>query len=411
MTQAVVNNFDILNNTICDTNSQKNANTDSAASNENSSENFNKILDKTIDKNSSTLGDMKDSNGDMSDKVEIFKNVLIQATREVNMEKSLDLTLARDISEIIAQLKEAVNEEILADDTNNTEAEVLTESEIPDDTNNSEIPVSADIQPVFEQLLNSITTAKTDSENPVSDTLAKEENVDIEKPKTSEPNIMPKISKEETVEIESDSAQKLDEDMLNELKVEILDSQTDSQTGEDMAQKESPEEVGIKVMLNHNDEKTNIQFDKQITLNTTKPTEVTPEKIIEQITKHMDSLKTSSKLTMTLNPETLGKINLQILNSKDGLSAQFTVMTNDARELLMKGLDGLKESLLAHGVNVDNISVKVSDTKEPYNPDWTEQENSENSNKEQQRQKHEEKEKGLFEKTIAKNLDKENGNV
>ena len=114
---------------------------------------------------------------------------------------------------------------------------------------------------------------------------------------------------------------------------------------------------------------------------------------------------------MTLNPVTLGKVNLQILNTKDGLSAQFTVMTNDARELLMKGLDGLKEALLAQGVNVDNISIKVSDAKEPYNPDWTEQENSENSNKEQHKQKQGEKEKGLFEKTIAKKLDEENGNL
>lgn len=403
MTQALVNNLDILS-----TDNQKSVNSATAVSDTKTSDNFNKILDKTIDKG--TLGDMKNSGGDMSEKIENFKNVLIQATREVNMEKSLDLTLARDITEIINQLKTAINDEI----TDEEPEQLVDTSDLAneDDEKTSAVEIPAEPQPIFEQLLTFINAAKSETEISQVNASAQEESVDIKSPKTTELKFMPQqISKEENAENEIDSAQTLDEDMLNELKVEISDSQTNAQTGENTAQQESPEEIGIKIMLNNSDEKTNIQFEKQINLNTTKPTEITSEKIIEQITKHLDSLKTSSKLTMTLNPETLGKINLQILNSKDGLSAQFTVVSNDVRDMLMKGLDGLKEALLAQGVNVDNISVKVSDTKEPYNPDWTEQENSENSNKGQQKQKQEEKEKGLFEKTIAKSLDGENGNL
>ena len=77
----------------------------------------------------------------------------------------------------------------------------------------------------------------------------------------------------------------------------------------------------------------------------------------------------------------------------------------------MKGIDGLRENLLTQGVSVDNISVKVSEAEEPYNPDWTEQQDSEGGNKEQARQNKEEKEKGLFEKTMTENLKKKNGNV
>ena len=404
MTQALANNLDIPN-----TGSQKPASSAATVSDAKESDNFNKILDKTIDKG--TLGDMKNSGGDMSEKMENFKNVLIQATREVNMEKSLDLTLARDITEIINQLKTAIDGEIAVEEKEETADSMNLEKKEEDDENTSAVVLPAEPQPVFEQLLTFINTAQQKTEISQANTPVQEESSDIETPKNTELKIMPQISKEENTENEVASKQTLDEDMLSELNVEITDSQTDSQAGGNMARQESPEEVGIKIMLNQNDEKTNIQFEKQVNLNTSKNTEVTPEKIIEQITKHLDSLKTSSKLTMTLNPETLGKINLQILNTKDGLSAQFTVMTNDARELLMKGLNGLKETLLAQGVNVDNISVKVSDAKEPYNPDWTEQENSENSNKEQQKQKQDEKEKGLFEKTIAKSFDKENGNV
>ena len=102
---------------------------------------------------------------------------------------------------------------------------------------------------------------------------------------------------------------------------------------------------------------------------------------------------------------------MQIINTKEGLSAQFTVTTNEARDILMKGLDGLKESLLTQGVGVDNISVKISETEESsYNQDWTEQENSGNKHQ-QSRQQREEKEKGLFEKIVAENLKNENGKV
>ena len=67
----------------------------------------------------------------------------------------------------------------------------------------------------------------------------------------------------------------------------------------------------------------------------------------------------------------------------------------------MKGLDGLKETLTAHGVSCDNISVKVSDSqKSEYQEDWTEQDGSEGGNANQQQAKKEEKEKGLFEKTM-----------
>lgn len=61
---------------------------------------------------------------------------------------------------------------------------------------------------------------------------------------------------------------------------------------------------------------------------------------------------------MVLNPESLGKVSIQLINTKEGLSAQFTVATQEARNLIMKGLDGLKDTLMSHGVSVDNVSVK-----------------------------------------------------
>ena len=49
-----------------------------------------------------TLGDLKNTllNGDSSDNITSFKEILAKATREANVESSLDLTLARDIKDL-----------------------------------------------------------------------------------------------------------------------------------------------------------------------------------------------------------------------------------------------------------------------------------------------------------------------
>ena len=203
----------------------------------------------------------------------------------------------------------------------------------------------------------------------------------------------------------------IDSEILEELKIESISSDANSSKENSFTNKQSPEEYGIKLMLNNID-KSDSGFETQIHTNTVKAQTVDADRLFEQITKQMNSMNGSSKVNIVLNPESLGRLNIQIMNTKDGLTAQFTVTTNEARELLMKGLDGLKENLLTHGIGVDNISVKISEPEESsYNPDWTEQENSEKNPKEQQKQQREEKEKNLFEKTISENLNLENGNV
>jgi flagellar hook-length control protein FliK len=104
---------------------------------------------------------------------------------------------------------------------------------------------------------------------------------------------------------------------------------------------------------------------------------------------------------MVLNPGTLGKVNLQLVNTKDGLTAQFTITTQEARELLMKGISGLKDSLLSQGVSVDNISVKMEEqNKSDSNYDWTEQEGSRGGNKQQSSQKQQKEQEKPFEQMM-----------
>ncbi len=381
MTQAISTNYDILNNMKLaaeqppvsdDSGAMKTTGIDGSVV----APRFNTILDKTIKKADCTLGDIKNNinhTWDMAEITDNFREILMQASQEVNMENSLDLTLARDINEIVSQLQAAVSVAVNADfESVNVENSNYTNAES------------------LNTLIDEINMTEDYAEN------AK----------------IAKVVDLKTDEQASEEALDIDTDMLDELNIESVSSETSYSDGESATQQESAEEFGVKIMLNQNIEKFDSSMAKTLnTQNQSKPVEVSSEKIIEQITKHLDSIKTTSKVNIVLNPESLGKVNLQIINSKDGLSAQFTVTTNEARDLLMKGIDGLRENLLTQGVSVDNISVKVSETEEPYNPDWTEQQDSEGGNKEQARQNKEEKEKGLFEKTMAENLKKKNGNV
>lgn len=224
-------------------------------------------------------------------------------------------------------------------------------------------------------------------------------------------------SKEVSKETEQSLEDIIDEDQLKELKIESIEAETSDSTGEDdIMQNQTPEEQGVKAMLQADADFAEVKTEAkpaQTVQNTTKPTsssEVTSNKIIDQITKQMEGMYNGSKVNMVLNPESLGKVSIQLINTKEGLSAQFTVATQEARNLIMKGLDGLKDTLMSHGVSVDNVSVKINDAqKSEYNADWTEQEGSRGGNKEQGSQK-EQRGKKQFEQMMSF-IENENGKV
>ena len=199
----------------------------------------------------------------------------------------------------------------------------------------------------------------------------------------------------------------LDDKIVKDLNVRVVASENEAETGtNDLMQKQTPQEQAVKVMIQGDVKFDKLQFDT-VKLTEVKPTEVSANKIIEQISKQLDGMYNNTKLNMVLNPGTLGKVNLHIVNSKDGLVAQFMVTTQEAKDILMKGLNGLKESLLSQGINVDNVSVKLEETKESKNnSDWTEQEGSRGGNKQQGSQRQQKNEEKPFEQMMLE-LDKD----
>lgn len=287
-----------------------------------------------------------------------FSTILDEALCEANVTTSLDLTLSKDITETIENLK--------TEDDETEENNIILFAQALETVNQTITTTEAEVQ---------IETPEIAETAPEAETAPKQEtDTEVQEPQ-------------------------LDEDMLRELNIESVEAETDtSSDNQSLLNRQSAEEQGIKIALH---QETTKPFDIQASQSSIKPTEITPSKIIEQVTKHLETLQNTSKVDIVLNPESLGKITIQLVKSPEGLSAQFTTATQEVRNILMKGLDGLKETLTAHGVGVDNVSVKVNDTqKSEYNADWTEQEGSRGGNKEQNRQNREEKEKGLFEKTM-----------
>lgn len=418
------------------------------------SESFKKVFDKVNalkeQDSKQTISTLKNKEENLSqEKVSVddwidFKKILTQTTEEANIETSLDLTLAKDINEIITQLKEAIENASDIIDNSSDDGEVISEEienvvdiveEIVDNVQVEELVDSqledklddVGVKKVLEQALayvdktldTKIDFAKSsDMEvNKSTETVDLKTSIDLsqfELVETAEEVVVNSSNKDSLVE---DIDLSIDEEVLKELKIESIQADTSSFEGENLMQNQAPEEHAVKVMINDSIESFELKIDSQQNIQSTqqvqaKPVDMNPSRIIEQITKQLEGLQNNSKVNIVLNPESLGKVNIQLLTAKDGLTAQFTVTTQEAKDLLMKGLDGLKESLLSHGVAVDNVSVKVADTqKSEYNQDWTEQEGSKGGNKGQGQPEKEEKEKGLFEKMMAQVTDEENGNV
>lgn len=366
-----------------------------------------KVQDNQINKQG-TLGSMKENI------TSSISNVVKNAGEKITQAASVD-NVYQDIQDLMAMLNPENSDD-------NTETDVESE-----DTDSNEIlsTIQNIIQPQQALLQNndntdevevnlddelSVTLNGKDLDSFLSDfgiNNAAEEEVAIVKPAVQSDDVDGK-SLEELV----------DEDTLKELNIESIEVETsnDDTSSDDFMQNQTPEEHGIKAMLNTQSDFAEIKAETQASAQTTQKTsqvsQTSSDKIIEQISKQMENLQNGSRVNLIMNPESLGKVSIQLINTEEGLSAQFTVATQDAKNLIMKGLDGLKETLLAHGVNVDNVTVKLNEAQDSeYNSDWTEQEGSRGGNKEQN-QSRQNKEQEDFEQMMSFEKDNiENGNV
>ncbi len=76
---------------------------------------------------------------------------------------------------------------------------------------------------------------------------------------------------------------------------------------------------------------------------------------------------TSNKVNIILQPEQLGKISVEIVQTKEGIVAKMVADTVQVKELLDKSIESLKNNLASQGVNVNNITVKVEESSAAQN--------------------------------------------
>lgn len=93
--------------------------------------------------------------------------------------------------------------------------------------------------------------------------------------------------------------------------------------------------------------------------------------IMSQVNNKLNSFKDegTTKVNIVLRPENLGKVNLELVNTKEGLTAQMTTDNPQVKEILDKSLNSLKDNLSSQGVNVSSVSVKVEETHKQSNND------------------------------------------
>lgn len=413
MVQAIVNNFNNISDVMKDKSLQFTGVDKKLGFGTKDFDNF--FEDKVNSLNESNrIADLHKKDG--SEEINLQK-ILKKARHEANAENSLDLTLDKDINEVINQFKEFI-------ESSTEDGKIVIDEEMLEKL--KKVFDESELKILFTQYL---ATMNLESVQDISlkeglSTLKEKisamlENTEVEAPETKD--ILDILEENAIEDLETVTKQEndlaLDADMLEDLNIESIEAETSSTGGENLMQNQSAEEQGIKAMLSQETDSFEISLGKiansQVSQSvTSKTADVSPSRILEQITKQLENLQTNSKVNIVLNPEALGKVNVQLMSTKTGLAAQFTVNTAEARDLLMKGIDGLKESLLSYGVSVDNVSVKLNETQESqYNADWTEQDGSRGGYKGDGQPSKEEKEKGLFEQTMAQANFIVNGNV
>ncbi len=106
-------------------------------------------------------------------------------------------------------------------------------------------------------------------------------------------------------------------------------------------------------------------FDKAMSAKQPLPNEKT---VMGQVSEKLSQLNEgSSKVSIILRPEQLGKVSIELVTKKGALTAQITAESNQAKDILAKNIESLKQSLGEQGVNVNNLTVKVQEPSQTEN--------------------------------------------
>ena len=137
---------------------------------------------------------------------------------------------------------------------------------------------------------------------------------------------------------------------------------TKTETKKDMFVSDRTYDEALDIESNPTDVKSTISVENisetkgNIHLSTVKTTvtsntsaNISKEDVIAQIHTKLQTMNatTNAKLTMVLNPESLGKVAIQLVNTKTGLTAEMQVASQAVKDILDSNLSNLKDTLTA----------------------------------------------------------------
>lgn len=142
-------------------------------------------------------------------------------------------------------------------------------------------------------------------------------------------------------------------------------------------------QTGAEAFVN----KLDAQLSAKGTSTFTRTTTLNQTDIMNQVNAKFEELQKSgnNKVSIILQPENLGRVSVEIMNSKDGIVAKMTTDSQQVKELFDKNVEALKSNLSSQGVNVNNIKVECTQEsanhgmeQEQFNQSFDQQQNGQN---------------------------------
>ena len=198
----------------------------------------------------------------------------------------------------------------------------------------------------------------------------------------------------ETTSDNSSKEEKDDDVMLNQTVVKTFETQEKvkveidvSSEHQEFQQKEEKDTPLFEQLVD------NISNAKVVqTENVQERVEVTQQmrEIVEQVIETIKVTVTAdtSEMSIQLNPENLGKVNLSVVAKEGHITAQFVTENEMAKHALEAQIQQLKETLTEQGLKVDKVEVGVSDFSFQQGGQASAEEQKENQRNEHAKQVH-----------------------
>lgn len=227
----------------------------------------------------------------------------------------------------------------------------------------------------------------------------------------------------------------IEQQMLDDMNVqidEVSSSQTSSNSNNQNYTTAQDEVIKLQIQNADNDSNTPVTFTFDKTIKNTNPNsqirlegvtkELNANDILNQIGSKFEQLKdgSSTKITMTLRPNDLGRVTIELLSTANGITTNIIAQNSQVKELLDKNIDILKQQLAQQGVNVQNVQVKTveqnsqANLNNSYNDRNSEQgqnqnnSNSRNDGQNNQNRQHKNENFKFNHSNIIENVDFEN---